>query len=475
MTNEAEAFQRGFDRGVFPAAFLAEYEPIKCLARGANGETLVVRGKADDALYIAKVLPEGAGDEGDLLSSLNHPALPRFIARFTHDGAAILVREYVDGLPLDEAADGRALPDAQAVSIGVQLCDILTYLHRQTPPVIHRDIKPRNVILCDDGGVKLIDFGIARTCKDGAVRDTVFSGTHDFAPPEQYGFAQTDARSDIYSLGMLLKYLLTGGELDAEIENRSLRRVVKRCTAFSPTARYPSAARVKRALLADTPKRLKRNSAVLAISMLALGVLLGRFALPSVESRITESQALTAENAQEYARARGYGFIPEKLSAADPDNTVVTWSEYCEMLGNMISIFDPALLPEWEQMTADAPDTEMRRDGGMVSLLFAAELMGCDRFNGPEPKELGHYSPLVWENVTMDYPVFDYMQPKFITAECYDDNYVGPSYDFCLRRLSNVSGKALLEFDTKGDLRLSKYLTLREAAQAVLRLYESAV
>lgn len=344
MTDETEDFRRGFDKNVYPPAFLAEYTPLKCLAHSENGETLIVRGAADDGLYIAKAVPAGASDEGAILETLSHPALPRFAARFAGDGIKIIVREYVDGLPLDEAVGGRPLSDADTVAVGVQLCGVLSYLHTQTPPVIHRDIKPQNVILCSDGSIKLIDFGISRTYKEGASRDTVFSGTNDFAPPEQYGFQQTGARADIYSLGMLLEYLLTGGDMDRCIENRRLRRVVKRCTAFTPKARYAGADRVRRALLRETPQYRRRASAFLAAVMLATGILTGRFAIPFAEERIAEIQAEAADVAAEYARAGEYGFIPESLLAADPDKTIVTWSEYCAMLGNMIAAYDETLL-----------------------------------------------------------------------------------------------------------------------------------
>lgn len=419
-------------------------------------------------------MPDRASDEGAILEALSHPALPRFVARFAGNGAHIMVREYVDGLPLNEAANGHPLSDAEAVAIGIQLCDALTYLHTQTPPVIHRDVKPANAILCADGSVKLIDFGISRRYKENAQKDTVFSGTSDFAPPEQYGFLQTDARADIYSLGMLLKYLLTGGDAGAEIENRRLRRVIKRCTAFAPRWRYQTAEAVKRALLSETPKHIRKTAAMLAAAMLIVGVLLGRFALPLAESRIAKAQAEISGIAGEYARAEEYGFIPDALLDADPDSTIVTWKQYCAMLGSMISTYDKTLLPKWEQMTAGAPDTEMKRDGGMTSLLFAAELMGIDSFNADAPAAFSQYAPRVWEEATMDYPVFDFMQYKKITEGCYDNNYVGPSYDFSVRRVSNVSGKSLLEFDGKGDLRLGEPFTLREAAQAVLRLFESA-
>ena len=177
--------------------------------------------------------------------------------------------------------------------------------------------------------------------------------------------------------------------------------------------------------------------------------------------------------ANEYERALWYGFLPDDLASADPDSTIVTWAQYCDMLGRMIKRYDESAYPAWEEMTANAPDTEMNRDGAMVSLLFAAKAMGYAAFNTDYPSAFQVYADKVWDNVTMDYPVFDWNTPVDLGDGCSDGNHVGPSYDFCLRRASMQSGKTLLEFDDADDLRLEQPLTLREAALSAIRLYES--
>ena len=175
----------------------------------------------------------------------------------------------------------------------------------------------------------------------------------------------------------------------------------------------------------------------------------------------------------EYERAVWYGFLSGDLSQAEPDSTVVTWAQYCGMLGRMIAAYDETLLPAWEEMTKAAPDTEIKRDGAMVSLLFAAEVIGYDSFNADYPNAFETYAQKVWGIVTMDYPVFDWNTPVDLGDGCSDGNHVGPSYDFCLRRVSYQTGKSLLEFDDTGDLRLEQPLTLGEAALSVVRLFES--
>ena len=119
---------------------------------------------------------------------------------------------------------------------------LLERLHSLEPPVIHRDIKPENIVLGEDGAVGLIDFGIARQYKPERESDTRLMGSRSTAPPEQYGFAQTDGRADLYALGATLSWLLTGSyerdALEKAPVSRRLRRVLTKAAAFSPADRY---------------------------------------------------------------------------------------------------------------------------------------------------------------------------------------------------------------------------------------------
>ena len=150
-------------------------------------------------------------NEATLLASLSHPNLAKVVDYFEESGRHYLVMDYVDGRTLAEKLDGKSEPfyEAQVIDWALQLCDVLGYLHNQPQPVIFRDLKPGNVIIDQEGQVKLIDFGIARLFKPGKNRDTASFGTAGYSPPEQYGRGQTDARSDIYALGASMHQLLT--------------------------------------------------------------------------------------------------------------------------------------------------------------------------------------------------------------------------------------------------------------------------
>ena len=256
-------FLSNFDDSHFPDNFLQTYEPMECLASNSVGETLLVKHRQTGSCFVVKCYTDlsllSHTTESELLRKLHHIGLPAFVEEYKNDEMICVVREYAQGIPLDKLAQEKPISEQQATSICVQLCDVLSYLHGQTPPIIHRDIKPQNIIADQDGTIKLIDFGISRIYDEAAKTDTVFFGTQEFAPPEQYGFSQTDRRSDIFSLGVLLCWLLTGEAevkkaLDS-IQNSRLAGIVKKCTAFAPKDRYINAARVKDALTGRNIRR----------------------------------------------------------------------------------------------------------------------------------------------------------------------------------------------------------------------------
>lgn len=200
--------------------------------------------------------------EARILSRLNHPNLPAFTDFFTEGARHFLVMEYIDGSTLDDLLERNGGPFSERRVLGWarQLCDVLEYLHSQQPPVIFRDMKPSNVMLTRTGRIKLIDFGIARLFRSSGAQDTQLLGTPGYAPPEQYGTAQTDERSDIYSLAMTLFHLMTnsisenGFGLEKVHENfpqisPPVARALEKATTLRLEDRYDSIVVFRRALL----------------------------------------------------------------------------------------------------------------------------------------------------------------------------------------------------------------------------------
>ncbi|MCL2487092.1 MAG: serine/threonine protein kinase [Oscillospiraceae bacterium] len=199
--------------------------------------------------------------EAAILIRLRHTGLPVIHDIFEDDRSYFVVMEYIEGHSLNrilETAGPR--PEADVIRWGRQLCGVLQYLHTQPQPIIYRDMKPGNIMLKNDGNVTLIDFGAAREYKTAGTGDTAYLGTHGYAAPEQYGSGQTDARTDIYYLGMTLYHLATGRdprlppykiqpirEIDPYL-SKKLERVIQKCTQPDPGTRYQTAEELSREL-----------------------------------------------------------------------------------------------------------------------------------------------------------------------------------------------------------------------------------
>lgn len=192
------------------------YHVEHTLARGPSGVTELVSIDGNGP-FVRKKIPSPLAQRNvwAALSACQSNRLPRVEATYELPDRFVIVYDYVPGSTLAQIAEenGRLAPNV-AVQLIDQICEAVQELHQHG--VIHRDITPANVIVAQDGA-HLIDFGIARIRSEASnrSRDTTALGTYGFASPEQYGFAKTDARSDVFSLGRLLGFMLTGVYPDA--------------------------------------------------------------------------------------------------------------------------------------------------------------------------------------------------------------------------------------------------------------------
>lgn len=196
--------------------------------------------------------------ETDLLKQLSHPYLPSIVDVIDEDGRFLIVMDYIEGNTLQKALDYMGpQPQEYVIEWGIQLCDVLEYLHTRRPPIIYRDLKPGNIMLRPDGTITLIDFGTAREYKQNNSGDTTYLGTRGYAAPEQFGgMGQTDARTDIYTLGATLYHLVTGknpSEPPYEFYpirywnpqlSAGLEYIIEKCVQNNPDDRYNSCAEV---------------------------------------------------------------------------------------------------------------------------------------------------------------------------------------------------------------------------------------
>jgi len=208
--------------------------------------------------------------EANILASLRHPNLPHVTDYFTIDGQGqYLVMNYIEGEDLRKRIERLGcIPEKEAIIIGASICDALTYLHQRIPSVVHRDVKPGNIKITHEGDAVLVDFGLVKIM-EGSQNTTTGARamTPGYSPPEQYGTARTDARSDIYSLGATLYAAITGvipedslSRATGKIEltdiralqpkiNRKLAAVIEKSLAIEQEDRYQTANEYKEALL----------------------------------------------------------------------------------------------------------------------------------------------------------------------------------------------------------------------------------
>lgn len=242
---------------------LSTYKELSVLSGIPQQKIHLVMDEATNKIYVKKIL--SGTDHFNFykrLSYLKHKNLVKIHDVICCDDCTYVFEEYVNGQSLQTLLENEGwIPEKNAVNYIMQLCDALIYLHSQNPPIIHRDIKPENIMLSDDDVIKLIDFDIAREFKQSARRDTIFMGTKEYAAPEQYGYKQTDSRTDIYAIGVLLHEMLTGNLPQNNIIYKgSLQKIIIKCLRLEPKQRYQSVFLLKKAL-ANT--RLIRNKKIM--------------------------------------------------------------------------------------------------------------------------------------------------------------------------------------------------------------------
>ncbi len=239
-----------------------EYEEIRLLKQSEKSTVHLVREKGGSQAYVRKRL-KGRHEVYRMLQECPHPNLPKLYEVTVSDDFTSVIEEYIEG----QSSGTAELSEKQFRQVVRELCAVLEFLHGKG--IIHRDIKPSNILLRSEGHVCLIDFDAARTPREGAEQDTRLLGTRGFAPPEQYGFAQTDERADIYALGVTLEHLL--GE---SIRKPRYQKVIRKCMNLDPEKRYQSVREVRQAFFPGGRRGLWTAAVVLAalLGLCAVGL-----------------------------------------------------------------------------------------------------------------------------------------------------------------------------------------------------------
>ncbi len=210
-------------------------------------EVYLVREIEDGQLYVLKYVDKRNLAVYKKLEEFVSPYIPKIHEVIELEDQIAVVEQYINGMNLGDYVESHGVfTEKTAKEIVLKLCDVLSKLHALDPPVIHRDIKPSNIMIDQTGNVYLIDFNVAKEYSEGKTEDTVLMGTKEFAAPEQYGFRQSDARTDIYGLGATINYILTGEILKNKKAEGAFGKIIEKCTMLEPESRYQNMMELKK-------------------------------------------------------------------------------------------------------------------------------------------------------------------------------------------------------------------------------------
>ena len=341
--------------------------------------------------------------EANLMKKLDHPTLPRIVDIIDDSKTVYIVMDYIEGESLNKVLDAYgAQPQETVIEWAKQLSEVLDYLHTRVPPVIYRDMKPANIMLKPDGTIRLIDFGIAREYKKGKAGDTTSIGTRGYAAPEQFGDkGQTDARTDIYSLGVTLYHLVTGknpAEPPYEIYpirhwnanlSSGLEWLIQKCTQLNPNDRFQSCAEVTYVLenlekFESAYKSKQKKKINLFITSVALTLVFG----------IIGGTTLFLGNKDHDEQIKYYESL-DSISgyeqAIDYDNNYTqSYLKLAEKISNQVRVILPG--------RADSNDEEQKaNDGGTFYQEQINKYFGADKMENLKKNDIESYAKVNYQ------------------------------------------------------------------------------
>lgn len=222
------------------------YIPVHTFRQNQNSEVQLIRHKTLHRALIKRTYT-GSPEVYQTLLGIRHPNLPVVYEVAAEESRVFVLEEYIDGATIADVLRERVYTEDEVRRITSALCSALAALH--TLGIIHRDVKPENVMVDKGGAVKLIDFNAAKFYKAYKASDTLVIGTTGFAAPEQFGIAQSDERTDLFSVGILMNVMLTGEHPSRRLYGgKPFAKIIRKCTQISPGSRYPDALSLAREL-----------------------------------------------------------------------------------------------------------------------------------------------------------------------------------------------------------------------------------
>lgn len=261
------------------------------LKEGEDSCTVLVKETATGIFCVLKwgrkIQAEMLRNEMEILQKLTEMGLtgiPKAYRIFEENGGVYFLREYIEGTPLSQMVMQKGgIQEREFCKISLKICQAVENFQKLEDPMIHRDIKPENIVVTPTGETVFIDFGTMRSYKKDSQRDTFVVGTRETAAPEQYGYRQTDQRTDVYAIGQTMLYMVTESyELDQLSEckiSRKLKKIIEKACSFEPDKRYADAAELRKAIekCQEDNRKMVHKKAGAAVGLTAAGCILAVF------------------------------------------------------------------------------------------------------------------------------------------------------------------------------------------------------
>lgn len=261
------------------------------LKEGEDSCTVLVKETATGIFCVLKwgrkIQAEMLRNEMEILQKLTEMGLtgiPKAYRIFEENGGVYFLREYIEGTPLSQMVMQKGgIQERELCKISLKICQAVEEFQKLEDPMIHRDIKPENIVITPTGETVFIDFGTMRSYKKDSQRDTFVVGTRGTAAPEQYGYRQTDQRTDVYAIGQTMLYMVTESyELDQLSEckiSRKLKKIIEKACSFEPDKRYADAAELRKAIekCQEDNRKVVHKKAGAAVGLTAAGCILAVF------------------------------------------------------------------------------------------------------------------------------------------------------------------------------------------------------
>lgn len=279
----------------------------ECLKESEDSSTFLVKETATGILCVLKWgrnrQTEFLRNEMEIMEKMADRKLsgiPKTYRIFEENGEVYLVREYIEGMSLAQMVLQKGgISEAEICRISRKICQTAEQFQNPDEPMIHRDIKPENIVVTPGGEVVFIDFGTMRSYKKDGSRDTFVVGTRGTAAPEQYGYTQTDQRTDVYAIGQTMLYMVSESyemnQLSECAVSRRMKKIIEKACSFEPDKRYGDAAQLRRAVekcQANNRKKVYKKAGAV-FGLIAAGYILAIF---SPDGTVIENKRIeTAE------------------------------------------------------------------------------------------------------------------------------------------------------------------------------------